>query len=97
MSAVRAVTRDAPRRVGTLACGSSRRVNGPERSGAAARRGGRHARVWAWVRPHGLAGAVGDPSSGLWWPDQAEAEERAEAWAWLRRGREVLSFDESED
>ena len=55
-----------------------------------------HARGRMWVRPRGLAHLVGGPASHPWWPDSSELDARAEMWAWLRRGREVLCFDETE-
>jgi hypothetical protein len=58
--------------------------------------GARHARGRTWVRPRGLAHLVGGPAPHPWWPDYSASDARAEMWAWLRRGREVLWFDETE-
>lgn len=49
-----------------------------------------------WVRSRGLARLVADPPPYPWWPDYSALDARAQVYAWLCRGREVLWFDESE-
>jgi hypothetical protein len=44
----------------------------------------------------GLARLVVDPLPYPWWPDHGALDVRAQVYAWLCRGREVLWFDETE-
>jgi hypothetical protein len=49
-----------------------------------------------WVRARELARLVADPSPYPWRPEYSALDVRAQVYAWLCRGREVLWFDESE-